>query len=200
MQVFGSGPRLDELSGDPASQAVAALRGYAYQPYVSALAWLALPDRAILHLEVAEDYVVVMQEALTGPQVRDTQASESITLQSEWVRGAIDSYVDLVRRNPGRVVYLLPDGATLETVLAGLELAKPHTMIDLHRQNDSLALGETSDRAADDLLRGSVGKGVRRIGKIHAEYERLTDERTSLLLVQTAPRVREAGGENSPTA
>ena len=122
MQVFGSGPRLDDPSGDPARQAVAALRGYAYQLYASALAWLALPDGAILHLEVAEDYAVVTREALIGTQVRDTEASGGITLQSDWVRGTIDSYVDLVRRNPGRAVSL----HYLTTSAIGLERERVH--------------------------------------------------------------------------
>lgn len=117
MQVFGSGPRLEDPSGDPKRQAVAALRGYAYQLYVSALAWLTLPDGAILHLEVAEDYAVATREALAGAQVRDTKGSGSITLQSEWARSTIDSYVDLVRRNPGRDIslhYLSTSGIGLE--------------------------------------------------------------------------------------
>lgn len=106
MQVFGSGPRLDAPSGDPARQAVAALRGYAYQLYMSGLAWIALPDGAVLYLEVAEDYAVATRRALNGTQVRDTEGSGTITLQSEWARATIDSFVDLVARNPGRVVSL----------------------------------------------------------------------------------------------
>lgn len=104
MQLFGPGPRLDDPVGDSARQAVASLRGYAYQLYASGLAWLALPDGATLHLEVAEDYAVATREAMTGTQVRDTEASGGLTLQSEWVRDAIESYVDLVTRNPSREV------------------------------------------------------------------------------------------------
>jgi len=122
MQVFGSGPRLDAPSGDPARQAVAALRGYAYQLYASGLAWLALPDGAILYLEVAEDYAVATRDALHGAQVRDTERSGNITLQSEWARGTIDAYVDLVARNPGRAVSL----HYLTTSAIGLEREKAH--------------------------------------------------------------------------
>ena len=104
MQLFGPGPRLDDPVGDPARQAVASLRGYAYQLYATGLAWLALPDGATLHLEVAEDYAVATREAMTGTQVRDTEASGGLTLQSGWARGAIESYVDLATRNPGRAV------------------------------------------------------------------------------------------------
>ena len=122
MQVFGSGPRLDAPSGDPSRQAVAALRGYAYQLYASGLAWLALPDGAVLYLEVAEDYAVATHQALSGAQVRDTERSGSITLQSEWARGTIDSYIDLVARNPGRTVSL----CYLTTSAIGLEREKAH--------------------------------------------------------------------------
>ena len=42
---FNAGPRLLEgPSGDPTTQAVAALRGYAYQLYVSGIAWLGLKE------------------------------------------------------------------------------------------------------------------------------------------------------------
>jgi hypothetical protein len=119
MQVFGSGPRLDAPQGDTARQAVAALRGYAYQLYTSSLAWLALGDGALLHLEVAEDYAVATREALKGVQVKNT--SDAITLQSEGVRTAIDAYVDLVARNPTRRVslqYLTTSQIGLERKLA----------------------------------------------------------------------------------
>lgn len=130
MQLFGSGPRLGDPSGDPARQAIAALRGYAYQLYVSALAWLALPDGTSLYLEVAEDYAVATREALTGAQVRDTERSGKITLQSEWARRTIDSYVDLVLRNPGRAVSL----HYLTTSVIGLERE------GIHRINGAPAL------------------------------------------------------------
>lgn len=55
MDVFGSGPRFDEPRGDTARQAVDALRGYAYQLYVTGLAWLGLGDGERLYLEVAEN-------------------------------------------------------------------------------------------------------------------------------------------------
>lgn len=122
MQLFGSGPRLEVPNGDPARQAVAALRGYAYQLYVSALAWLALSDGEILHLEIAEDYAIATREALTGAQVRDTKGSGGITLQSDCARSTIDSYVDLVMRNPGRVVSL----HYLTTSAIGLERERAH--------------------------------------------------------------------------
>lgn len=126
MEVFGSGPRLDEPTGDPARQAVSALRGYAYQLYASGLAWLALPESAVLYLEVAEDYAVATRHSLSGTQVRDTAGSGSITLQSEWARSTIDAFVDLVARNPGREVSL----HYLTTSGIGLEREKSHRIVD----------------------------------------------------------------------
>lgn len=105
MISFESGPRLNEPRGDTATQAVAALRGYGYQLYASGLAWLNLSDGEVLHLEIAEDYAVVTDAALKGTQVRDTAASGSITLQSSNVRKALNSFVDLINRNPGRTVF-----------------------------------------------------------------------------------------------
>lgn len=106
MKVFGSGPRLDAPVGDATRQAVASLRGYAYQLYTSSLAWLSLDAGALLHLEVAEDYAVTTRQALTGTQVKDTAGSGTITLQSEDVRTAIDAFADLVSKNPNRKVSL----------------------------------------------------------------------------------------------
>ena len=80
---FSSGPRLVEPSGDPRRQAVDSLRGYAYQLYVSALAWLRLQSEERLYLEVAEDFAVVSREALEGVQVKDTSGSGRVTINSE---------------------------------------------------------------------------------------------------------------------
>lgn len=90
--------------GDPGRQAVASLKGYAYQLYASALAWLDLRDGEELYLEVAEDYAVVAQDAMKATQVKDTAAA--LTIRSRAAIGALDSFVDLVQRNPGRDVRL----------------------------------------------------------------------------------------------
>jgi hypothetical protein len=104
-QPFNQGPRLsDAPSGDPTAQAIASLRGYAYQLYASGLAWLDLRPGQELYLEVAQDYAVATQEALRGVQVKDTTAN--VTINSEDIRDALDGFVDLVGRNPGREVHL----------------------------------------------------------------------------------------------
>jgi hypothetical protein len=104
-QPFNQGPRLsDAPSGDPSAQAIASLRGYAYQLYASGLAWLDLRPGQELYLEVAQDYAVATLEALRAVQVKDTTAN--VTINSEDIRDALDGFVDLVERNPRREVHL----------------------------------------------------------------------------------------------
>ncbi|MCO4880124.1 hypothetical protein VOI32_28320 [Paraburkholderia caribensis] len=86
--------------GDAARQAVDALRGYAFQVTAAALAWLDIDAQGRLFLEVAEDYTVVARGALEAVQVRDTEISGSITLNTAGVRDAIASFVSLRERNP----------------------------------------------------------------------------------------------------
>lgn len=96
---FGDPPK-----GDPRRQAVASLRGYAYQIAVSALAWIDLQENDRVFLEVAEDYATVARDALQAIQARDTVASGTVTLNTQGVRDAVGAFVDLVARNPGRRV------------------------------------------------------------------------------------------------
>jgi hypothetical protein len=120
-QPFNQGPRLpDAPSGDPAAHAIASLRGYAYQLYASALAWLDLKPGEELHLEVAQDYSVTASKALRAVQVKDTSAN--VTINSQDVRDALDSFVDLVERNPGREIHL----RFLSTSLLGQEQRREH--------------------------------------------------------------------------
>lgn len=52
-QPFNAEPRLgDEPAGDVATKAVASLRGYSYQLFASALAWVNLQADEVLHLGV----------------------------------------------------------------------------------------------------------------------------------------------------
>ena len=91
---------------DPARQAVASLRGYAYQVLATALAWLDIDAHSQIYLEVAEDYAIVAKDAILGVQVKDTERSESVTLNSVSVRNAITNFIDLVERNPDTSVDL----------------------------------------------------------------------------------------------
>jgi hypothetical protein len=106
--------------GDPVGQAVASLRGYAYQLYASAVAWLNLTDDEELYLEVAQDYAVAVHDALAAVQVKDVEAT--VTIVSEGARQAIEDFVDLVDRNPGKRVTL----RYLSTAGIGKERAGEH--------------------------------------------------------------------------
>lgn len=93
-------------------QAIASLRGYAYQIHRSLSAWIALPPGVTLHLEVAEDYATVaadplsLQDVLAATQVKDTRESGSVTLNSADVLSAIQHLWELQEANPGRSVRL----------------------------------------------------------------------------------------------
>ncbi len=105
--TFQIGPRLGgEPRGDAKRQAVDALRGYVFQLYASALAWLELRPDEDLYLEVAEDYATTARDALRAVQAKDTAGSGSVTLNSEGARQAIEALVELTRLNPDRKVFL----------------------------------------------------------------------------------------------
>ncbi|WP_420996542.1 AAA family ATPase [Cupriavidus sp. 30B13] len=92
--------------GDVARQAVDSLRGYAYQVTAAALAWLDLDEGGRLYLEVAEDYAVVVHQAIETVQVKDTEASGSVTLNTGSVRDAVSDFVSLTASNPNVDVHL----------------------------------------------------------------------------------------------
>jgi len=92
--------------GDAARQAVDALRGYAYQVTAAALAWLDLETTSRIFLEVAEDYAVVANGAINAVQIKDAQASGTVTLNTESVRDAISNFVTLTASNSGADVHL----------------------------------------------------------------------------------------------
>lgn len=84
--------------GDKAREAIDSLRGYVYQIYQSALAWIELEPEEFLFLEVAEDYAVVATDALNAVQVKDT--GHNVTINTEDIIASIDSFVDLRQKNP----------------------------------------------------------------------------------------------------
>jgi hypothetical protein len=150
---FTQGPRLTGgPSGDPAAQALASLRGYAYQLYASGLAWLRLTPGEELYLEVAKDYAVAAEDALRSVEVKDTAAN--VTINSEDVRETLDGFVDLVERNPERQVSL----HFLSTSKIGLERA----LVPRHRGFDRLIFdyfrtGKSSGATRSSMLRGTPG-------------------------------------------
>ena len=99
--LFNAGTAPEQFpKADAAHQAVDSLRGYAYQALATALAWLDIDENGRLHLEVAEDYATIAQQALSAVQVKDTKRSGPVTLNSKSVQNAVAAFVDLVERNP----------------------------------------------------------------------------------------------------
>lgn len=93
-------------------QAIAPLRGYAYQLHQCAAAWIRLGPDDVLFLEVAEDFAELLQlpdqidQILRATQVKDTRESGAVTLNSADVLKAIDALWRLRTSNPGRSVRL----------------------------------------------------------------------------------------------
>jgi hypothetical protein len=105
--LFTPGTSIDSPpTGEVERQAVASLRGYAYQVAAATLAWLDIDSTARVYLEVAEDYAVLARQSLNAVQVKDTAHSGSVTLNSEGVREAITAFVGLVEKNKDRKVEL----------------------------------------------------------------------------------------------
>lgn len=125
MQAFAHIKLPDHLvnppEADQSRQAVNALRGYAYQIWVTALAWIRLQPPQRIYLEVAEDYAVVATESLEAVQVKQSDTSDKVTLNHEEVRKAISSFVDLQDRNPDCDVFL----RLFTTMPVGLERDAP---------------------------------------------------------------------------
>ena len=106
--IFSPGTLIDSAQkGDAARQAVDALRGYAYQVVSATLAWLNLADDGYLILEVAEDYAILANGALQPVQVKDTARSGTVTLVSESVVKAIESFVSSANRYADRQIEFL---------------------------------------------------------------------------------------------
>lgn len=85
-------------NGATTRDAVAALSGYVYQIYQSALALIKAEPEDVIWLEVSEDYLKVAGNALDAVQVKET--SSTVTINSTGVLNAIDSYVELHLDNP----------------------------------------------------------------------------------------------------
>jgi len=83
-------------------QASAALQGYAYQLYQTALAWLLLRPTELLHVEFAEDFAVSDNGTLRLTQVK--RAKAALTLRSKAVAALISAVWAFQNANPGRSV------------------------------------------------------------------------------------------------
>lgn len=87
-----------QIHGDEKRAAVDALKGYVYQLYQSAIAWIELEPTGLLALEVAEDYATLSGKVLQAVQVKAVAAST--TINTDGVVRAIESLVDLRAKNP----------------------------------------------------------------------------------------------------
>ena len=99
-----SGQKIQLRPEEIGRQAISSLKGYIYQIYQSLAAWLDLKENEILFLEVAEDYAVLADNALTAVQVKDTAVSRSVTLNSPSIRLAIQSFWNFQIDNPNKTV------------------------------------------------------------------------------------------------
>ena len=149
--------------GDPSREAIDSLRGYVYQIYQSALAWIELEDDELLYLEVAEDFAIVAEKALEAVQVKET--ARRITINSENIIATIDSFVELQEKNPNLKVTLrhLTTSTIGEeqkrehrvgdtpTLLAWRNLAKAGDLTDLRRVLDKSKLSKKSKDFVKEL-------------------------------------------------
>lgn len=142
--------------GNPSREAIDALRGYVYQIYQSALAWIELEDDELLYLEVAEDFAIVAKGALEAVQVKKT--ARRVTINSADIIATIDSFVELQEKNPSLKITLrhlttstigkenkrehrIGDEPTL---IAWRKLAKAGDLSDLRRVLDKSKLSKKS--------------------------------------------------------
>lgn len=99
-------PALGPPNADSARQAIHAIRGYEYQILAAALAWVDIEENGLIYLEIAEDYAHVVGGDIEAVQVKATRGSGTVTLTTPAVRDAIESFVDLVARNPTHKIHL----------------------------------------------------------------------------------------------
>lgn len=152
---------------EAARQAVAPLRGYAYQLHASVAAWIRLPSEGELYLEVAEDYAQLARapgeagQILKATQVKDTRESGAVTLNSIDVQEAIEHLFSLQAANPGRTVSL----TFLTTSPVGKEQKKPlrNKVAGLQAWQDAAAGGDISalhGALRDRFTTGSLGEFI----------------------------------------
>ena len=196
--------------GDPWREAIDSLRGYVYQIYQSALAWIELDDDEFLYLEVAEDFAKVAKGELEAVQVKNTAGR--VTINSEDIIATIDSFVELQEKNPNLKVtlrHLTTSTITKEkkrehrigdtpTLLAWRRLAKAGDPSDLRQVLDKSKLSKKSK----DFVKSLDDKGLRErfLKRIHFDcgapdpdlITRRINSRISKLLINR-------GGDNSQT-
>lgn len=127
------------VKGDKAREAIDALRGYSYQLYQSALAWIELGAEEFLFLEVAEDYAIAAANALSAVQVKATE--QNVTINSDDIVASIDSFVRLRQENSHLEVRL----RHLTTSRIGKEKSQEHRIGDTPTLEAWRKLARTGD-------------------------------------------------------
>lgn len=89
-----------------ARQAAESLGGHIFQATRAATEWCSLPEGAHLLVEVAEDYAVLVRDALNMTQTKH-EFSASVTLRSEGVRKSLSSLIAFQDANPDLKVSLV---------------------------------------------------------------------------------------------
>ncbi len=82
-----------------ARRAIAALQGYSYQLYATALAWVSLKTNETLLVEVAEDYAVVARGALALVQAKNEEG-RTVTLRHPGVVKMLNGWWSMRTVNP----------------------------------------------------------------------------------------------------
>ncbi|WP_343529099.1 hypothetical protein [Sphingomonas sp.] len=99
-----------------ARQAAASLGGHLFQAIRAATEWSHLGDDARLLIEVAEDYAVLVRDALDMTQTKH-EFGASVTLRSDGIRKALSGLIAFQDANPNLRVSL----AYLTTAQPGRE-------------------------------------------------------------------------------
>jgi hypothetical protein len=181
-------------------QAIASLRGYAYQLHQTASEWINLQDNEILYLEIAEDYAKVIKSkfedksTLLATQVKDTYDSGNITLNTTAVRDIIQKLYDLKHNNQDKNIRC----NFLTTSEIGLEKNNKlpnnekgiwvwNNVNDKNIENlRSFLLKSSFDTKFNDFIQKSTDK-------------ELQDFVKSLSFIYTAPDIKELENENIKT-
>ncbi|MDB5413408.1 MAG: hypothetical protein JWR10_1743 [Rubritepida sp.] len=153
-------------------QAVASLGGHLFQAVRAASEWIQLGSDAKLLVEVAEDYAIMVRDALDMTQTKQ-EFSASVTLRSDGVRKSLAGLVAFQESNPTLKVSLaylttaepgreaksaLPEAATgigyWRDVARGADIA-PLRQLLLETQRDEQVLKHVRE-ANDEMLRTLV--------------------------------------------
>ncbi len=89
----------EDFKSDSKRDATDSIRGYVYQIYQSALAWMQLKENEILILEGAEDFDVHSELSVTTTQIKDV--SNNLTLRSKSIIDSINNYWTCCEDNAG---------------------------------------------------------------------------------------------------